>query len=74
MTDPNSQTEKPKENRRFNEKQYEMLKRCSENKDMTEWIEWRERHPNEDILLEGANLDFCNFDPYLLKQGLLCDL
>jgi len=36
--------------------QYEMLKRCSEKRDMTEWNKWRERNPDEEILLEGANL------------------
>jgi hypothetical protein len=41
---------------KFEQKQYDMLKRCSAKKDMTEWNEWRERHPDEDISLEGAEL------------------
>ncbi len=36
--------------------QYEMLKCCSDKKDMTEWNQWREIHEKEDILLEGAYL------------------
>ncbi len=36
--------------------QYEMLKRCSDRKDMTEWNDWRKEHPTEDVLLEGADL------------------
>ena len=30
-----------KKERRFSQEQYDMLKRCSEKKDMTEWNEWR---------------------------------
>jgi len=42
--------------RRFSQSQYEMLLRCSEAKDMTEWNEWRAANPDEEILLEGAKL------------------
>ena len=41
--------------RRFSQEQYDMLKRCSENKDMTEWNEWRKEHPDEEIWLEGRD-------------------
>jgi len=37
--------------------QYEMLKRYSEKKDMTEWNKWRLSNPGEDIFLQGANLN-----------------
>ncbi len=36
--------------------QYEILMRCSDKKDVTEWNEWREKNPDQDILLEGANI------------------
>lgn len=36
--------------------QYNMLKRCSEKKDITEWNEWREHNPDVEIWLQGANL------------------
>ncbi len=36
--------------------QYDMLKRCSDKKDMTEWNQWRKKHEKEDALLEGAYL------------------
>jgi hypothetical protein len=36
--------------------QYEMLKRCHEKRDMTEWNKWRHSHPKTDIFLDGANL------------------
>lgn len=38
--------------------QYEMLKRCSEKKDMTEWNKWREENKGGEIWLQGAILDF----------------
>ena len=38
--------------------QYDMLKRCSDKKDITEWNEWvEENYPSEEILLEGAKLN-----------------
>jgi hypothetical protein len=36
--------------------QYEMLKRCSDKKDMTEWNEYRVKHLYEKIWLQGAYL------------------
>jgi len=36
--------------------QYEMLKRCSDKKDITEWNNWREEYRTVEILLEGAYL------------------
>ena len=48
--------EQSKPERKFNQEQYDMLKRCSKKKDMTEWNEWRKENPNEEILLEGAKL------------------
>lgn len=41
---------------RFSQEQYDMLLRCSQNKDMTEWNEWRNANPDAEILLEGAEL------------------
>lgn len=43
------------ENSWLDRKQYDMLKRCSEKKDMTEWNEWRKKKPDEDIQLREAN-------------------
>lgn len=40
---------------RFNQDQYDMLIRCSDKKDITEWNEWRNAHPIEEIFLEGAH-------------------
>lgn len=46
-----------------------MLKRCSDKKDMTEWNEWRKENPNEDILLEGADLKRCWLRDVRLDTG-----
>ncbi len=43
-----------KADRKFSEEQYQMLLRCSEKKDMTEWNKWRKDNPNEEIFLQGA--------------------
>lgn len=46
-----------KKKRRFSQKQYEMLRRCWENKDITEWNEWRQKNISEKIWLEGASFN-----------------
>jgi hypothetical protein len=56
MNESNLITDKLKDQRRFSQQQYDMLKRCSEKKDMTEWNQWRNHNPAQDILLEGADL------------------
>ena len=44
-----------KKERRFSQEQYNMLKRCSEKMDMTEWNEWRKKNPQQEIWLEGKH-------------------
>jgi len=56
MDESESKNEKPKEERRFSQEQYDMLLRCSEKKDMTEWNQWRKDNLDAEILLEGANI------------------
>jgi len=53
-----SENEESKENqeRQFDEEQYQMLLRCSEKKDLTEWNEWRSKNPFIDIKLANVNL------------------
>lgn len=43
------------EARRFSQEQYDMLKRCSDKKDMSEWNEWRKANREEDIELDGGD-------------------
>jgi uncharacterized protein YjbI with pentapeptide repeats len=45
---------KPRE--KYSQQQYEMLLRCSEKKDVTEWNQWRGRYRDAEVLLEGAAL------------------
>jgi uncharacterized protein YjbI with pentapeptide repeats len=40
----------------FDQSQYELLIRCSEKGDLTQWNKWREANQTVSILLEGANL------------------
>jgi len=51
--------------------QYEMLKRCSDKKDITEWNQWRKRNPNEEILLEGIQIIKANLDDIDLSNAYL---
>lgn len=70
MDESESKNEKPREERRLDPEllkkglrcdldHYDMLIRCSDRKDMTEWNEWRKKNPGKHILLEGA--DFQGF-------------
>ncbi|TSA56153.1 MAG: hypothetical protein D4R45_01265 [Planctomycetaceae bacterium] len=57
MNEPMSKERKPNGNhRRFSQEQYDVLKRCSERKDMTEWNQWRRKKHSKPILLEGVDL------------------
>ncbi|MHC4169460.1 MAG: pentapeptide repeat-containing protein [Planctomycetota bacterium] len=80
MAEPNSQTEKPEDERRYDPEllkrglrcdldQYEMLKRCSDNKDITDWNEWRKENPVKEVFLEGADLSICYLKGAYLHQG-----
>ena len=71
MAQTNSKNDSPKgePKRKFSQSQYEMLKRCSDNKDMTEWNEWRKNNPDEDIFLEGADLFKFSLAGALLGTG-----
>lgn len=70
MDKSNSQQNQPKRERRFKAEQYEMLKRCSEKEDISEWNEWRKAHPDENVLLEGAKLQCAYLKRALLNTGL----
>jgi uncharacterized protein YjbI with pentapeptide repeats len=50
----------------YNQKQFDILKKCNENKDITEWNAWRSVHPDEIVSLQNANLT-----GYYLKGALL---
>ena len=68
---------KEKQERQFDEDQYLMLLRCSEEKGITEWEEkqiaewneWREANEETPILLEGANLRCSNLEGANLRNS-----
>jgi len=51
--------------------QYEMLLRCSEKGEITEWNKWRIRNPDEKILLQGAELRDANLQGAYLRRANL---
>ena len=67
-TSKEPETEENRE-RKFSQEQYDMLKRCSDKKDMTEWNEWRKQNPNEDILLDEMNFHGCCLSGAFLNTG-----
>jgi len=73
MDNTNSKNDSPKgeDQRRFSQSQYEMLKRCSDKKDMTEWNEWREKMTGENVRLEGADLRAAFLRGANLKEAFL---
>ena len=64
-----SDREENKPKQRFSEEQYQMLLRCSEKEDITEWNEWRVNNPEKDVLLEGAKLGESYLRSALLNKG-----
>ena len=51
-----------KDEPKFSQEQYDMLLRCSEKEDMTDWNDWRKENPEEKIFLEGAELRDANLE------------
>jgi len=45
------------QSRRFDQRQYDFLKQCSEKREggIKEWNEWRRQNPTEDICLDGQD-------------------
>ena len=48
--------------KQFDESQYEILIKCSDKGDLTEWNEWRENNQTVSVLLEGANFIGANLE------------
>ncbi|MBN1806545.1 MAG: pentapeptide repeat-containing protein [Sedimentisphaerales bacterium] len=51
--------------------QYERLKRCSDKKDMTEWNQWRNKHPTVQIILKGARFERAHLEGVVLDGANL---
>jgi hypothetical protein len=62
---------KKKAGLRFSQEQYDMLKRCSDAKDMTEWNEWRGKNPNKDVWLQSADLQSAYLEGVKLQNAFL---
>ena len=60
MADADNKPNSKQAEREFSQQQYDMLKRCSDRKDMTEWNNWRCGNLLEEIRLQGANLSGLN--------------
>ena len=56
MANMNHTPEQPQKEPRFSQEQYDLLRRCSEKRDSTEWNHYRAKHAGVEILLEGADL------------------
>ncbi len=71
MNDSESKNEKPKERLTCDPEQIAMLKHCARKKDIKEWNEWRDENPDEEILLEGADLRSLNLSNVNLEGASL---
>jgi hypothetical protein len=73
MNKSESKNEKPKEERRFSQEQYDFLKECSEKGEegISEWNEWRKENPEEEIWLEGAKLEDTHLENAKLEKAHL---
>ena len=71
MTESEKPEEKPEKGRRFNQEQYDLLLRCSQEGDITAWDDWRSKHEGAEILLEGANLRGMHLDDIELRGAHL---
>ncbi len=61
----------PKDERQFNQEQYDRLIECSKKgpKGIKEWNEWRAKNPDEEIWLEGAELTRANLQGAKLRDA-----
>ena len=66
-----SKQQQPKPESRLDAEQYEMLLRCSQKKDSTEWNQWRKQSSRKDIFLNGAKLKGAHLEDVNLKGAHL---
>ncbi len=69
LTESGGRRLKPRD--KYSREQYQMLQRCSEKRDMTEWNQWRQQHKHVDVLLEGAELKGAFLERASLKGACL---
>lgn len=56
MDESEDKKDQTKKEPRCDPEQLALLKKCSQNRDITEWNNWRRENPNEEIWLQGATL------------------
>lgn len=66
MAEETSPEIKENHERKFSQEQYERLKRCSDENNMTGWNKWRKNNPDTDIELEGRD-----FSTWYLQRAFL---
>jgi uncharacterized protein YjbI with pentapeptide repeats len=69
MNESKPQAENHKDQSRLSQEQYDMLRRCADKKDITEWNEWRKKNPNVTIFLDGRNFHGCDLSGAFLNTG-----
>ncbi len=57
MKNSDDKKNQPKKELRCDPKQLDLLRKCSDKRDISEWNKWREENPEEEIWLEGADLE-----------------
>ncbi len=70
MGEENNKSQNGNQPIRFNQEQYNLLKKCSDKKDITEWNQYRIDNRNKDIELEEACFDECYLKGVMLNVGL----
>jgi len=68
MDEENNKNQNENPLRRFNQQQYDLLKKCSDKKDLKEWNQYRVENPYEDIELEEANFEMSYLEGAFLNS------
>ncbi len=55
----------------FSQEQYDMIMRCSEKENMSEWNEWREQNRTINVNLQKADLSGANLQKAILENAYL---
>lgn len=61
----------PRGKLRLAEYQLEIIKRCSEKGNVSEWNSWRKKHPNVRVYLEGADLRYLRLQKINFRAACL---
>jgi len=73
MGEENNKNQNENQPKRFNQQQYNLLKKCSDKKDLKEWNQYRVENPYEDIELEEANFEKAYLEGVFLNNTYKVD-